>query len=118
MDSSAEILRPIASLLSKSEKAQTKLAAGSWQYKMLESNIKALRIAYALLGGESGEGEFSREDLREALDALASMIGRTEGARAKFAEGTSQHTLQRNRLNALRSVETLIKRELEDKGNV
>jgi len=33
-----EVLRPIASLISKSEKAQQKLAAGTWQYKMLQDN--------------------------------------------------------------------------------
>jgi hypothetical protein len=117
MDNSASTLRPIASLLSKSEKAQTKLAVGSWQYKMLDGNIKALRISYALMSGESGTGEFSRDDLRETLDALASMIGRTESAGAKFAEGTSQYTLQKNRLNALRTAETLIAQNLEDKAN-
>ncbi len=40
---------PIASLLSKSEKAQTKLAEGTWQHTMLGGNIRALRIATPLL---------------------------------------------------------------------
>jgi hypothetical protein len=40
------------------------------------------------------------------------MISRTEQAQAKFSPGTSQHTLQRNRLRALRTAEGLIKAEL------
>jgi hypothetical protein len=64
-----------------------------------------------------GRRELSRDDLREALDALASMIGRTENAGAKFSEGTSQYTLQKNRLNALRTAETLIAQNLEGKEN-
>lgn len=42
-------LAPIASLISKSEKAQQKLTRGTWQYTMLQSNVKALRIASPLL---------------------------------------------------------------------
>ncbi len=40
---------PIESLFSKSEKAQKKLAQGTWQYKMLDDNIKALKIVSPLL---------------------------------------------------------------------
>jgi hypothetical protein len=57
----------------------------------------------------------TRDDLQEALRALASMISKTEKAQAKFSPGTSQHTLQRNRLKALRIAGALIKVEL-DKG--
>ena len=42
-------LAPIASLISKSEKAQTKLKQGTWQHTMLEDNLKAFYIALPLL---------------------------------------------------------------------
>lgn len=42
-------LAPITSLISKSEKAQKKLAQGTWQHSMLENNLKALHIALPLL---------------------------------------------------------------------
>ena len=42
-------LAPIASLISKSEKARQKLAQGTWQYAMLKDNLKALYIASPLL---------------------------------------------------------------------
>jgi len=40
---------PIASLISKSEKAQKKLAQGTWQHTMLSNNLKALYITLPLL---------------------------------------------------------------------
>ena len=54
---------------------------------------------------------FIVSDLQAALTALASMISRTE--KGDFAQGSSQHTLQRNRLAALRLAEELTKAELE-----
>jgi hypothetical protein len=106
-------LRPIASLISKSEKAQQKLAPGTWQHTMLRDNLKALYIASALMNKETAEPHnFTRDDLQEALRAFASMISKTEKAQAKFSPGTSQHTLQQNRLKALHIAEALVKVEL------
>ena len=118
-DDVPEALRPIASLISKSEKAQLKLAPGTWQHTMLRDNLKALRHAFALMNGDTVDPDsFSRDDLHEALRALASMIGKTEKAGAGFSPGTSQHTLQRNRLNALRVAEALLKAELDAQAGV
>lgn len=108
-----EVLRPIASLLSKSEKAQAKVAPGTWQHTMLDDNITALRIAQSLMTADSSdEHDFSSEDLRGALDAISSMIDRTEKSQARFEPGTSQHTLQRNRLKALRSAQESVRARL------
>ena len=108
-----EALRPIASLIGKSRKARQKLAPGTWQHTMLGENLKALGIASALMNQESeDENRLAPGDLQEALRALASMIGRSEKAQAKFPPGTSQHTLQRNRLRALRLAEALTRAEL------
>ena len=115
-DELQEARRPIASLISKSEKAQQKLAPGTWQHTMLRDNLKALHIASALMSKETNDKKtFTRDDLQEALHAFASMISKTDRARAKFIPGTSQHALQRNRLKALRTAEELIRAEL-DKG--
>lgn len=109
-----EALRPIASLISKSEKAQQKLTPGTWQHTMLRDNLKALHLGSVLMNKASSDTvPFTEEDLQEALRAFASMISKTEKAQAKFAPGTSQHTLQRNRLKALRVTEALIKKELD-----
>ena len=115
-DELQEAFRPIDSLISKSEKAQKKLTLGTWQHKMLQDNLKALHHASALMNKNTNNNEnFTREVLQEDLHAFASMINKTEKAQAKFFPGTSQNTLLRNRLNALRLAEELIKVEL-DKG--
>ena len=108
-DELQEEFRPIASLTSKSEKAQQKLTPGTWQHTMLRDNLKALHIASALMNRETDDtNSFARDDLREALRAFASMISKSEKAQAKFSPRTSQHTLLRNRLKALRMAEGLI----------
>lgn len=48
------------------------------------------------------------KELEDALSALASMIGRSEQAQAKFSPGTPQHTLQQNRIRALRIAAALV----------
>lgn len=72
---------PIASLISKSAKAQSKLAPGTWPA------------------------------------ALAGMIDRVEKAEARYAPGTAQHTLQRNRLKALRVAEAVTLAKLAERDN-
>ena len=56
--------------------------------------------------------DFIKEDMEEALQAIASMIYRAEKAKEKFAQGTSQHTLQTNRINALNIASALLAKEL------
>jgi hypothetical protein len=118
-DELEEILRPIASLISKSEKAQQKVAPGTWQHTMLRDNLKALHIVSKLMNKETSETDnLTREDQQEALRALASMISRTEEAQVKFSPGTSQHTLARNRLRALRVASEFVGDALETQGGV
>ena len=113
-DGLQETLRPLASLISKSEKAQRKLAPGTWQHAMLRDNLQALRLAFALMRAETdGAENFARDDMQAALRALAAMIGKTEIAQVQFPPGTSPHTLLRNRLQALRLAEARIKVALE-----
>lgn len=58
----------------------------------------------------------SREELVEALHVVASIISKCEKMQLKFAEGTSQHTLLRNRIKAMYISLALITDEnVEDK---
>ena len=107
-DAWQKALRPIASLISKSEKAQQKLVPGTWQHTMLRNNLKALHLASTLMHAQpDAVHEFTRDDLQEAIRALDAMMSRTEKALAKFARGSSQHTLQRNRLDALQTAKVV-----------
>ena len=107
MQEIASALAPILSLISKSEKAQQKVAPGTWQHSMLGANLKALHIACALMNVDQGDAvQFAPDELRAAMQRLASMIEKTEQAQTRFAAGTSQHSLLKNRLSALRTAET------------
>ncbi|MDD2190600.1 MAG: hypothetical protein PHV71_04150 [Eubacteriales bacterium] len=57
---------------------------------------------------------FEKKDMEEALQAISSMISRTEKAKEKFAQGTSQYTLQKNRLKALNIASPLLTKVLSD----
>jgi hypothetical protein len=56
--------------------------------------------------------DFTKEDMEEALQTIASMISKSAKTKEKFAQGTSQHTLQKNRLKALKIALSLISKEL------
>lgn len=53
-------------------------------------------------------GKYTREELNAALQIVASTIERCEKAQPKFTEGTSQHTLLKNRIKALYISKALI----------
>lgn len=52
--------------------------------------------------------EYTTEELEEALQIVSSIISNCEKVQPKFAEGTSQHTLLRNRIKALYISKSLI----------
>jgi hypothetical protein len=52
--------------------------------------------------------KYTREELVEALRVVASTISKCEKMQPKFAEGTSQHTLLKNRIKALYILKALI----------
>lgn len=112
-----QALRPIASLISKSEKAQQKLKPGTWQHTMLRDQLKALAYASALINRElSGQtttvAQMTGNDLRELILIFAAIITKTEQAFLKLSSGSSQHTLLQNRRKALHIGQRLIKRQL------
>jgi hypothetical protein len=55
--------------------------------------------------------EYTKQDMEKALRAITSMINRCEKSQVKFVQGTSQYTLQKNRIKALNVALSLIKKE-------
>lgn len=51
---------------------------------------------------------YTKEELQEALRVVASTISNCEKIQPKFAEGTAQHTLLKNRIKAMYISQTLI----------
>ncbi|AGA68237.1 hypothetical protein Desdi_0710 [Desulfitobacterium dichloroeliminans LMG P-21439] len=58
--------------------------------------------------------DFTKKDMEEALRAITLMISKTKNTKEKFVQGTSQHTLQKNRLKALNIASSLISKELAE----
>ncbi|MBP7041032.1 MAG: hypothetical protein KBA92_08815 [Anaerolineaceae bacterium] len=58
--------------------------------------------------------ELNQESLTQALRCIDSLLEKCEKAQVKFAAGTSQHTLLKNRISALRIASSLIAREIEE----
>lgn len=52
--------------------------------------------------------KYIREELEEALKIVSSIISRCEKSQPRFMEGTSQHTLLRNRIKAMNISKSLI----------
>jgi hypothetical protein len=101
--------RAVLSLRNKSDKASGKLKDETRQYKLTRSNVAACDLALRLMDGDTNA--ISRGELDEAHKTLTNTLGRAESVIGKFAEGTSQHTLQKNRIAALRIALALIERE-------
>jgi hypothetical protein len=106
--------RAIASLRNKSAKAADKLKDGTWQNKLMRSVAAACDVALRLIDGS--REPVSPEALDEAHTALDDALRRAVAAIVKFAVGSSQHTLQKNRIAALKIALTLIEREQANAG--
>jgi len=55
--------------------------------------------------------KYTREELSEALGVVSSTISKCEKMQLKFVEGTSQHTLLKNRIKAMYVSKALITEE-------
>ena len=104
-----EAHRAILSLRNKSEKAFAKLKEGSWQKKQMDSYVKAADTALQLFDGNTAM-PFACEALNEANQFLGDALRRAEEVVGRFAMGSSQHTLQKNRIAALKIALALIER--------
>ncbi len=112
-----EALRSITSTINKCEKALLKLKAGTFQHTKLVRELKAYHISIALInkesqrlvGEESVEGGFTKEELEEAVQAIASTIDRCEEILPKLKAGSSQQTLTVRRIKAFHISTELLK---------
>ncbi len=91
---------------------------------MLNYNWKRLYkgINYSTNWSEANECEvnimdrYTREELQETLRMVTSTISKCEKAQLKFAVGTSQHTLLKNRIKAMYIAKSLLENEnIKDK---
>lgn len=114
-----EALRAIASMIGRTEKAKTKFAQGTSQHTLQKNRLKALHIASSLIEKELGQsdviGVFTNEELRKALDPIASLISKSEKAKGKVAQGSWQYTMLEENLKALYIASPLLEKALRVK---
>ena len=112
-----ESYRALSSMLNKCKKAQEKLSMEKWQWRLMESNIRALEIAMPIIINSS-DNSFSKNDINEAIKELSSSLDKTEKIRSKLKLGSSQWTLNKNRTNALKITLFLLSKTLKDDKNL
>ncbi|MBO0525465.1 hypothetical protein EXQ31_06350 [Clostridium botulinum] len=60
--------------------------------------------------------KYTKEELIEALRVVSSTISKCEKIQPKSAQGTSQHTLLKNRIKAMYISKSLITDEISKRG--
>jgi hypothetical protein len=74
-----------------------------------ESTLKEYQPVWSFRASKADHmDDFSQEELTNASRAINSLLSKCEKAQDKFSPGTSQHTLLKNRINALRIATALI----------
>jgi len=80
-----------------------------WESPIEVDGVTVKRFEYV---GENSKSS-DQSELSEALRAIFSLINKCEKAYTKLAEGTSQHTMMKNRIDALNISSDLIKEKIE-----
>ena len=80
-----------------------------WENPIEVDGVTVKRFKYV---GENNKS-FDQNELSEALRAISSLINKCERSYTKLADGTSQHTMMKNRLAALKISSELIKEKLQ-----
>jgi hypothetical protein len=105
-----EAYRAILSLRNKSQKAAGKLKEGTWQKDLTTRIVSASDVALSLISG-GVTTVYGQETLAESLATMKDTLRRAEEVIGKFLVGTSQHTIQKNRIAALKVALALIEKE-------
>ncbi|MBM7704342.1 hypothetical protein [Metabacillus iocasae] len=87
-----QALRVVDSSIRNCENMQPKFAEGTSQHTLLKNRIKALSIAKSCLTDEPVLNHYTKDEVREALQPLSSIIRKCEKATRTLAQGTPAHT--------------------------
>ena len=108
----AEALRVVSSTISNCEKIQPKFHEGTSQHTLLKNRIKALYISKSLITDEEVIDTYTKEELKDAMAPVLSIIRKCEKAQQKFAEGTSHNTRLKGIIKAMYISKSLITDEI------
>lgn len=111
-----EALQIVSSTISGCEKIQPKFAEGTPQHSLLKNRIKALYISKSLITDENDTDKYTKEELKEALPPVSSIISKCQKAQLKYLQGTPFHTRFENIIKAMCISKSLIKGEISKRG--
>ena len=115
-DEYEESLKLVTSVISRCEKAQLKFADGTAQHTLLKNRLQALYISKFLLAEDKDIEKYTKEDLREAIRPIASIISKCEKAQLKFPVGTPHYSRFNNMIKAMMICKSLIQDEINNRG--
>jgi hypothetical protein len=111
--------KALQSIIRKSEKVRDTLSQKQppriAQLAMVSQRLKMVCVASWMINkalNENIAGEYSKEELKEALQSIPMLRNQIEKVQSKFKEGTPQHTLAVRRIRAFNIAVELIEKEL------
>jgi len=113
-------LREVSSTISKCEKMQGKFVEGTSQFTLLRNRIKAMVVSKLLIESELSQkeqmtddlGQYTKEELTEALRPVVSVISKCEKAKEKLDEGSCHYRRLENLIKAMDIAKALIEGQL------
>lgn len=110
------IIKIVWSAINNCEKMQLKFAEGTSQYSLLRNRIKALKISKCLLERDRAIDIYSNIDLEKALPPVISIINKTEKARGKYEEDSTQFKRFTPMIEAMYISKLLIEKEIAQRN--
>ncbi len=116
-----EALKEVTSTISKCEKIHGKFAEGTSQHTLLKNRIKAMYISKILILKELSkiedileevEENYTKEEMREALRPIESIISKCEKGQSKFVKGTPHYNRFENIIKSMNVSRNLILEEV------
>lgn len=109
----ADALQVISSVINRCETMQLKFIEGTSQHTLLRNRLKALHISKSLLENEPVVGNYTKDDLMEALRPISSIISKCVNAQMKYDEDSPHHRRFQPMIKAMNISSSLITKVLE-----
>ena len=111
----SEALKVISSTIRNCEKMLPKFDAGSSQNTLLQNRLQAMYIAKALIL-EDRSRQYSKEDLVNALQPIASILRKCRAGQEKHAVESPTFVRFQKIIDAMTIAQTLIETEIKNKS--
>lgn len=109
-------IKTVSSTITNCEKMQPKFAEGTSQHSLLRNRIKALKISKCLLERDKEIDIYNKIDFEKALPPVISIINKTEKARGKYGEDSTQFKRLTPLIEAMYISKALIEKEITQRN--